>query len=50
MQEYKASIYACETKEDLDKIELVYKTDEELAAEEAEKDNTEDNSNEKSSK
>ena len=39
MQEYKAAIYACTSKEDLDKIELIYKTDEELAAEEAEKDN-----------
>lgn len=48
MQEYKAAIYACETKEDLDKIELVYKTDDELAAEEAEKDNTEGDSKEES--
>ena len=33
MNEYKAQIYACQSKADVDAIEIVYKTEEEIAAE-----------------
>lgn len=39
MQAYKEEIYACTSKDDVKNIELVYKTDDELAAEEAESNN-----------
>jgi len=33
MNEYKAQIYACQSKAEVDAIEIVYKTEEEIAAE-----------------
>ena len=37
MNEYKAQIYACTDRHEVEKIEIIYKTEEELAAEAAEK-------------